>query len=171
MTHPVLGRIRIASPCSADWSAMPGDAHVRHCDACGLAVHTLSGLTSVEVARLLGRPSPRTCVRFYRRADGTILTADCPTGRSDRRRTHARRAGMAAALVSLWAASERLAQTTWGLVGKTPPPGLLARIAPPPDDGGWDMGDAVLEDPFLPDATPDGAWTVGAPLPDATPPL
>ena len=28
---PLLARIRVATPCTADWNAMTGDDRVRHC--------------------------------------------------------------------------------------------------------------------------------------------
>jgi hypothetical protein len=61
------------------WEAMAGNAQVRHCDECRLNVYNLSAMTEVEIQRLLaGRADQRVCVRFYRRADGTMLTQDCP---------------------------------------------------------------------------------------------
>src|SRR5215471_14218962 len=72
--------IRIASPCSADWDKMSGDDRVRHCMECNLNVYNFSAMTQTEVERLLGASQGRICARFYRRADGTILTQDCPRG-------------------------------------------------------------------------------------------
>lgn len=72
-------QIRIASPCSADWDKMSGSERVRHCTQCNLNVYNFSAMTSLEVEQLLGRKE-RLCARFYRRADGTILTQDCPRG-------------------------------------------------------------------------------------------
>ena len=42
---PVLDRVRVASPCDADWNEMTGDAHRRHCAQCDLHVYDLSALT------------------------------------------------------------------------------------------------------------------------------
>jgi len=80
----LLDRVSVASPCPAPWEDMVGDDRVRHCGACGLSVHNLSAMTRVESAMLL-KPladgqAGRVCVQFYRRADGTILTRDCPDG-------------------------------------------------------------------------------------------
>src|SRR5882724_1820118 len=72
--------IRVASPCPADWSAMAGDDRVRHCSECNLNVYNLSAMTEREVQRLIAQSQGRVCGRFYRRADGTILTQDCPRG-------------------------------------------------------------------------------------------
>lgn len=78
-TNPLSG-IRIASPCSADWNEMIGSERERFCGDCKLNVYNLSGMTQPEAERLLMSSEGRLCVRFYRRADGTILTKDCPVG-------------------------------------------------------------------------------------------
>ena len=73
--------IRIASPCPADWKKMVGDDRVRHCAECNLNVYNLSALTEREARKLLeGNSGKRMCLRLYRRADGTIITQDCPWG-------------------------------------------------------------------------------------------
>jgi Carboxypeptidase regulatory-like domain len=83
-----LSSIRIASPCPADWEKMVGDERVRHCAECNLNVYNLSALTEREARQLLeGNNGNRVCLRLYRRADGTIITQDCPWGfRALRRR-------------------------------------------------------------------------------------
>jgi len=72
--------IRIASPCSADWEKMSGNDRVRHCGTCNLNVYNLSAMSTREAAEMLAKTQGRICVRFYRRADGKILTQDCPLG-------------------------------------------------------------------------------------------
>jgi hypothetical protein len=74
-----LSNIRIASPCPADWNKMVGDERVRHCVECNLNVYNLSAMTEREARLLLeGNSGKRVCLRLYRRADGTIITQDCP---------------------------------------------------------------------------------------------
>lgn len=79
-----LDRVAVASPCSAAWERMrPIDAagRVRACDTCQLNVHDLSALGRAEAeALLLAHEGARLCVRLYRRADGRVLTRDCPVG-------------------------------------------------------------------------------------------
>jgi hypothetical protein len=75
-----LNNIKIASPCSADWEGMFGDERKRFCGDCKLNVYNISGMTRTEAERLLEQSEGRLCVRYYRRADGTILTKDCPVG-------------------------------------------------------------------------------------------
>jgi hypothetical protein len=78
----LLDRVTVAKPCPANWDEMTGDDRVRHCAACDLDVYDLSAMRRDEaesfVASRLGRE--RTCVRFWRRADGRVLTQDCPVG-------------------------------------------------------------------------------------------
>jgi len=76
----LLPRLRIASPCEESWNAMVGDHRVRHCTGCARDVYNLSGFTRVEAEALLSQSGEPPCVRFYRRADGTIMTSDCVQG-------------------------------------------------------------------------------------------
>lgn len=78
-TNP-LKNIEIASPCSADWDAMVGSEQKRFCCACNLNVYNLSGMSRAEAENLLTNSEARLCVRFYKRADGTVLTKNCPVG-------------------------------------------------------------------------------------------
>ncbi len=75
-----LKNLKIASPCSAEWNAMAGDDRKRFCGECKLNVYDLSGMTSYDAENLLRNSEGRLCVRFYQRADGTVLTKDCPIG-------------------------------------------------------------------------------------------
>jgi len=75
-----LDVIQVASPCEANWNAMTGDAWVRHCDACRKQVYDLSEMTRQQAEALILAKEGKLCVKFFRRADGTILTADCPVG-------------------------------------------------------------------------------------------
>ena len=75
-----LDNLRIASPCSADWNAMQGDERKRFCGGCMLNVYNLSGMTRYDAEHLLRLSEGRLCVRYFQRADGTVLTRDCPVG-------------------------------------------------------------------------------------------
>ncbi|MBX3186407.1 MAG: hypothetical protein KF819_05295 [Labilithrix sp.] len=81
----LLDDIRVASPCGVDWSTMTGDDRVRMCATCNKNVYDLSAMTEAEALELLDRGGD-TCVRFYRRADGRVLTADCPVGAHTKRK-------------------------------------------------------------------------------------
>ena len=87
-----LRNVRIASPCGEDWEAMYGDDRVRFCGKCQLNVYNLSAMTRVEAERLIAGREGRLCARFFRRADGTVLTTDCPVGLAAVKRKIARAA-------------------------------------------------------------------------------
>jgi hypothetical protein len=98
----VLGQLRVASPCGVSWDSMAGDARVRFCRLCSLNVYDFAGMTRAEVEALLLKTEGRLCGRLTRRADGTVLTKDCPVGLRALRLRATRAAGAAfAALLSL----------------------------------------------------------------------
>jgi hypothetical protein len=81
LTSP-LDHIKIAAPCSADWDQMfsfEGE-RVRFCSQCNLNVYNLSDMSRQEAEALINKTEGRLCVRFYRKADGSILTQNCPVG-------------------------------------------------------------------------------------------
>ncbi len=114
---PLLQRAQIAAPCHERWEEMTGDERTRHCAACRLDVHNIAGMSEAEAEALLrsafnddGSPIERLCARIYRRADGTILTADCPVGVESlrvRARRSAARVAAALGITTLigWAAA------------------------------------------------------------------
>jgi hypothetical protein len=59
---------------------MVGTERVRFCGQCSLNVYNLSAMTKRDAERLIAETEGRLCVRYYRRADGTILTKNCPVG-------------------------------------------------------------------------------------------
>ncbi len=75
--------LSIASPCPESWHTMVGDARERHCGRCDKSVYNLGEMSAEEVASLFASgKSP--CVRFFRRADGAVMTSDCQVGRPKR---------------------------------------------------------------------------------------
>jgi hypothetical protein len=99
----VLDELRVASPCHEDWDEMAGDERVRFCGRCEKNVYNLSSMSRADAETLVREKEGRLCVRFFRRTDGTLLTADCPDGA---RRKRLRQRMWAA--VSGWAASAAL---------------------------------------------------------------
>lgn len=73
-----LESIRVAKPCHADWDRMEGDDRVRFCQSCTKNVYNLSSISRVEAEKLITEKEGKLCVQYYQRADGTILTDDCP---------------------------------------------------------------------------------------------
>jgi hypothetical protein len=78
---------------------MAGDDRVRFCDLCNLNVYNIAQLTRREAEELIGKTEGRICARLYRRADGTIITKDCPVGLRAIRRRAAKVAGAVFATV------------------------------------------------------------------------
>ncbi|MBX9736240.1 MAG: hypothetical protein K2X32_04880, partial [Phycisphaerales bacterium] len=67
-------------------------------------VYNLSAMKAVDAEALLAKASAsgeRLCGAFYRRADGTILTSDCPVGVSLARRAARRVGAIAIAALSM----------------------------------------------------------------------
>jgi hypothetical protein len=81
LTSP-LDHVKIAAPCPADWDQMFSfqDERVRFCSQCNLNVYNLSDMSRQEAEALITKTEGRLCVRFYRRADGSVLTQNCPVG-------------------------------------------------------------------------------------------
>jgi hypothetical protein len=75
-----LEGLQVASPCTASWEDMAGTERVRYCRQCRLRVYNLSAMSRTDAEQFIHQREGRTCVRFYRRADGTMLTDDCPVG-------------------------------------------------------------------------------------------
>ena len=118
MSLSPLDALRIARPCSADWEAMEGTDRVRSCAACSLHVYNLSALSAAEARALIQETEGRRCVRFYRRADGTVLTQDCPGGPPDLARERLNGALFVLALLGLWAAATPVTDATWTLAAR-----------------------------------------------------
>ncbi|MGC3958817.1 MAG: hypothetical protein QM813_13030 [Verrucomicrobiota bacterium] len=146
-----VDEIRIASPCHARWNDMGGDERARFCRQCSKHVFNLSAMTRAQIETLIREKEGRFCGRFHRRADGTMLTADCPSRLRRLRERVAKLGGALCALVlSLTGCSARQSnpnrgepgQALMGDVAVTPavyttnnPPEIMGKIAwpqPPP---------------------------------------
>lgn len=142
MNRTLLDGISIASPCSADWNQMQGDDRRRFCGSCKLHVHNLSGMTANAATALLQQASKgRVCVRFFRRADGTVLTRDCPVGLRQKMRRALARAG--ALWLALWGSAVSCTRQT---ASEGQPPAV-----PLEWKGEAVMGDMVAPPPALPE--------------------
>ena len=75
-----LSRVRVDSPCLADWDSMIGDQRVRFWGQCELKVDIVSAMSKTQAEYLIAGTERRPCIRYYRRKDGSILTQDCPVG-------------------------------------------------------------------------------------------
>jgi hypothetical protein len=125
-----LDSLHIASPCGEPWNAMKGDQYVRFCGRCQKNVYNLSALTASEAIDLIHSRAGKICVTYYRRKDGTVLTADCPVGvKAAARRRIQRLTKIAAALLSLWGISTALQKAgSWPCIWAGHPDWPLQRL-------------------------------------------
>ena len=144
-----LDLIRVASPCTASWDAMRGDGASRFCVQCSKYVYNLSGMTREQAEALVLEREGNLCVRFFRRADGTMLTQDCPVGwRAAKKRIAWVGGAMASVLIAA------LGMTTLGAISSSgdrsdrvsPFTRIRDYFFPPPV--------CVMGDPFVPPAPP-----------------
>ena len=148
-----LDQITIASPCTADWSQMTGDERVRFCGLCQLNVYNLSAMNRTEAEALMQEKEGRVCVRFYRRADGTLLTQDCPVGLKARYQKRVKTAGLGIAAAAVTLITVFGAFTTVAYAGgKSDHPVMGEMVAPP-----------------VTQQKPPSQPMMGAPLPNPTP--
>ena len=105
-----LDNVMIAAPCNIGWDNMVGDDRVRLCAGCDKNVYNTSRMTKAEIKELLAVDDNEHCLRIYRRADGTMITEDCPVGMRRVRDAWRRVAKVAA---SIWACALSLAPS-WG---------------------------------------------------------
>jgi hypothetical protein len=59
---------------------MSGDERARFCTLCSKHVYNLSALNRAEAEALVKEKEGKLCVRFYKRADGTVISDNCPVG-------------------------------------------------------------------------------------------
>jgi hypothetical protein len=144
---PMLDNLRIASPCTENWESMPGDARVRHCGSCSQNVYNLSEMTRDEAEALLRETAGNLCARYYRRHDGTVMTADCAGTPRLRPRPWGPLAAVAAllSLVLGWLHFRKPAGYSFGSVGFADRPATMTdviyeRFYSPDDDA-----DAIRE--------------------------
>lgn len=128
---PLLEHVRVASPCNADWDEMVGDDRVRFCAHCQKDVYNLSAMPRDEAEQMIREAAGTVCVRLYRRADGTVLTADCPVGVRRRRVRKVAAAAVGGGLLAAGAALLTGRGATTGAVEAPPPEVVSPEVAPP----------------------------------------
>jgi hypothetical protein len=142
MRYPLLtlDDMLVASPCSVPWDSMSGDGRVRYCSQCDQHVYNLSGMTVEQATELVRDNDWQLCVRFYRRWDGTVMTADCPAGLVRLGKSYGWLTGAAAAMLALGLSlmllmvSGFLVRNPFVTQGKPCPPSLRPQVAPAGQD-------------------------------------
>jgi hypothetical protein len=182
-SESLLDNVRIASPCPAKWDDMIGDDRVRYCGQCTKNVYNLSAMPREEAEALLRAGYERDaqggegmCVRIYRRADGTVLTSDCPDGARRKKRRLALFGALGAGLMAAGAVGVEAHAASMEQGNQPLPPVHTMGAVPMPVMGEPAVtGSAVVPEPPPPLApvpakvTPpppvQGHWMGGAPLP------
>ena len=168
-----LSNLKVASPCSQDWNAMVGDSRKRYCGECKLNVYNLSGMSQTEAENLVLSAEGRLCVRFYKRADGSVLTADCPVGWAKvKQRTRAYVTALASLIFTFFGALGMVAafkKSNNAVVGKMVPYSSPTPKQSPkatPEETPFVMGDIAVPTPKqTPKATPNDRVVVGKMVP------
>ena len=160
----LLSQVQVASPCTADWNAMKGDDFVRFCGECSKNVYNLSAVSADEAVNLIRQHEGNLCGRFFRRADGTVLTGDCPVGVHHRIRRKRKLAMVAASVFSLFgfggcAKFDEPTSTSTGneVNANVTGPNSTRAIQPPNEQLELMMGKICPPDDFRPIAQPNGA--------------
>ena len=128
-----LNRLVVSTRCPYDFGDLPGSQRVRFCSQCQRNVYNLSKLTRPEIIELIQGGGERICGRLYRRPDGTIVTAQCPSVAPSSQRSDGSRSRFkftiahVLALMTMCAAA--FAAVPW--VGRKVD-AILSRWAPPP---------------------------------------
>lgn len=153
-TISLVQSVTIASPCTASWDAMTGNDQMRFCHQCKLNVYNLSAMTAEEGERLIREKEGRICARIYKRADGTILTQDCPVGLEKLRRRARRIVAKVAAVVFFlvggfaFARSEMSRSSRFSGLSQIEPIASINRwLNPSPPTTQWIMGDMMVPPP------------------------
>ena len=149
-----VDEIRVASPCNARWNDMDGDERARFCGQCSKNVFNLSAMTRVQIETLVREKEGKFCGRFYRRPDGRMLTADCPSRLRRMRERLAQIGGALCALVlSVVGCSSRRGDETTGqirvVMGDVAVPPVVCPTNNPPEI----MGKIALPTPLPPQNT------------------
>jgi hypothetical protein len=78
MSEWELELIDVPNPCTVPWDTMSGDERVRFCNHCSKNVYNLSDMSAAEARNLLISSEGKVCISMLKRADGTVVTDECP---------------------------------------------------------------------------------------------
>jgi len=171
-TNP-LDNIRVASPCSANWDEMFGDDRKRFCGDCKLNVYNLSGMTRRQAESLIISSEGRLCVRFFRRADGTVLTKNCPIGWAAVKQRVSRIATAAFSMIAglfsgIFAFNLLESGSSYATMGTLPAPykePIMGDVAPyPVTQGGISPATDNIDIEIEPGRFVNGRMTIGKPM-------
>jgi hypothetical protein len=75
-----VDKLSTTTTCREKWDEMDGTPNVRYCESCRHYVYKLDGLSTAQAETLIERYERTKSVTLYRRPDGTVTTANAPTG-------------------------------------------------------------------------------------------
>ena len=147
---------------------MIGDARKRYCGECKLNVFNLSGMSRTEAENLIMNAEGRLCVRFYKRADGSVITQDCPVGWAKvKQRTRAYVTALASMIFTFFGALGLISafkKSTETVVGAIPYSTATPKATPKatPEETPHFMGEVAVPTPKqTPKAVSNDGATVG----------
>lgn len=73
-----LNLIEIPKPCEVPWASMQGNDRVRFCGQCSKNVYNISAMSEEQAMKLLIDSEGKVCISMLKRADGTIVSDNCP---------------------------------------------------------------------------------------------
>jgi hypothetical protein len=154
----LLDNLIIAAPCQVPWASMEGSDRVRDCSQCSRQVYNISDMSRREAEAFLAEHTDSHCATFYRRADGTIITDDCPVGLRklrDRYRALVRIAGSIIAFVVAVPAAMAQSRSNSRSTVLTPNQAHTAQSRQPAQDVGLrTVGDLVIMPPVVNNTQP-----------------
>lgn len=159
---PLLDSVRVASPCPAKWDEMIGDERKRFCLSCDKHVFNISAMAREDAEQFLAaQAGGEVCIRYYQRADGTIMTSDCAVGvkKKQRKKAALALAGAGAvafgAMASMFERQKHHPMTGAVAIDYVPPPEPTPVFVTPPVDtstsnhGRWVGGAVRAVDPTV----------------------
>lgn len=125
-----LELIDIPNPCPVPWDTMRGTEQVRFCDQCEKNVYNISSMSMQAATNLIVSNEGRICISMLKRADGTVVTDECPPILRPLRDGWRRSIAAAAALIAM---------SGVGLAAKADD----SKKSPPPCDSSATPGEVV----------------------------
>ena len=159
-----LDKISIAAPCPIQWNDMVGDEQVRFCSVCKLNVYNISEMTRTDAEKFLSKQTARSCLRLYRRKDGTLITKDCPIGRKIADQVSNRLRIAAATFVAIFNATVVFAQQP-----QLKLPEGIGRAEAPRDVNGGSFDPSVIDERHYSEGRPERRQKTSPTLPEGSP--
>ena len=138
----LVNSLQIASPCPMKWGDMQRteEEAIRFCGDCSKNVYDVSKMSAKDASLLLQKAEisgSSTCMQLWRRADGTVITDDCPVGLRRIRDSWKKVRSAVATFALLLMAQTSFAQTKGDSADKGLPTRGKVAVPPPVATGGF----------------------------------